>query len=155
MNPAPHHSRSRATPPANASALSVTATSADNFAASSSATSANARRLECELLAPTGVKASSWAEIARACAEDVGLELTVHHSTTSSRSPVEPTLTLHLPVEFAASQHPAWCLACRIACFCPTLRVSVLVRSEGMFRSPPTTSANTAGDEAATHRASA
>jgi hypothetical protein len=42
-------------------------------------------------------------------------------------------LTLHLPAELAVSQHPVWCLACRLACFCPDARVSVLVRGEASF----------------------
>lgn len=39
----------------------------------------------------------------------------------------EPVLTLHLPAELAATQPQVWCLACRLACFCPDARVSVLV----------------------------
>ncbi len=72
------------------------------------------------------------AEIAGECARDVGLPL-----VTDARTPRHfegtPSLVLHAPVDVAAEQHPVWCLACRLACFCPDARVSVMVHSETGF----------------------
>jgi hypothetical protein len=45
----------------------------------------------------------------------------------------EPVLTLHLPAQLAATHHAIWCLACRLACFCPSVRINVLVRCEKSF----------------------
>lgn len=70
------------------------------------------------------------ADIAQACARDLGVPLVMQTSvarTEKTHPHPAPGLTLHLPVEFAASQHQVWCLACRLACFCTTARVSVLV----------------------------
>ena len=86
----------------------------------------------CEILAPRAALASALAEIAAACAKDVGqaIELKTLRIGPAAK---EPLLTLHLPAEVAASQHRVWCLACRLACFCPDARVSVLVRGENAF----------------------
>lgn len=45
-------------------------------------------------------------------------------------------LVLRLPVELAASQHPVWCLVCRLACFCPAARLSMLILGEEAFAPP-------------------
>lgn len=86
----------------------------------------------CEIFAPHAAEAAALAEVATACAQDVGQPLTVK-TLQIGRSAKEPVLTLHLPAELAVSQHPVWCLACRLACFCPDARVSVLVRGEASF----------------------
>jgi hypothetical protein len=72
-------------------------------------------------------------QIARACARDVGQPLTVK-SIRSTAVGVETIITLHLPAELAATQHPVWCLACRLACFCPQARISVLVEAKVVFK---------------------
>ncbi len=45
----------------------------------------------------------------------------------------ETSILLHLPVEVASDQNPAWCLVCRLACLIPTARVSVLIHGEDTF----------------------
>jgi hypothetical protein len=82
----------------------------------------------CEIFAADAVRAAALAEIAAALGRDVGQPL-LARTVVGRRPPpaAAPTLTLHLPAEFAASQHEVWCLACRLACFCPQARVSVLV----------------------------
>lgn len=88
-----------------------------------------AASLRCEIHAPTSLLAD-LAHIARFCAKDASQAIcTVSRETLRG----EPAITLHLPVEAAATQHPVWCLACRLACFCPNARVSVLVRAETAF----------------------
>ena len=85
----------------------------------------------CEISAPRSSQAAVLAEIAGLCARDTGQRLIVKTlaigAAAKGRDAV-PVLTLHLPAELAASQHPIWCLACRLACFCPDARVSVLVQ---------------------------
>jgi hypothetical protein len=77
-------------------------------------------------------EARALAQIVATCATDVGI--VVETRARAPRKHVGPALvTLHLPAEFAANQHPAWCLACRLACFCADARVSVLVHSELTF----------------------
>lgn len=99
-----------------------------------SATSDSTRALSilCEIHAPRSAQAAALAEIATVCARDVGQPLTVR-ALTIGKASAEPVLTLHLPVELAVEQHRVWCLACRLACFCPTARVSVLVSGESAF----------------------
>jgi hypothetical protein len=97
-------------------------------------------RVACAISANRLQLASEFARIVRACAQDLGQKISVRTSviTTRGRRRAEPVLTLHLPAELAAAQHPVWCLACRLACFCPTARVSVFVHGENAFRAAPT-----------------
>lgn len=92
----------------------------------------------CEIVTARAAHAAVLAEVAAACARDVGQPLTVKTLRFGRRapSPAQPTLTLHLPAELAASQHQIWCLACRLACFCPSARVSVLVLGADAFEAP-------------------
>ncbi len=88
----------------------------------------------CEILAPLAAEAAALGAIAAACARDTGQPLTLKPVPVDA--PVRaPILTLHLPAELAASQHEVWCLACRLACFCPQARVSVLVLGANSFGS--------------------
>lgn len=88
----------------------------------------------CEIHAQRASEAGALAEIAADLARDIGQPLAVKTLAIGRQSGHrEPVLTLHLPIELAASQHPIWCLACRLACFCPSARVSVLVRGEAAF----------------------
>jgi hypothetical protein len=93
----------------------------------------------CEILAAPKDRAATLAEIATACARDVGQPLTVKTSASpsptprSTRTAPESVLTLHLPAALAATQNQVWCLACRLACFCPGARVSVLIQGESAF----------------------
>jgi hypothetical protein len=83
----------------------------------------------CEIHAPRAAQAAALAEIAAALGRDVGQPLAVKTLTIGRRREhTEPSLTLHLPAELASTQHQIWCLACRLACFCPSARVSVLVQ---------------------------
>ncbi|WP_438480017.1 hypothetical protein [Oleiharenicola lentus] len=93
------------------------------------------RLLVCEIHAPAAEPLPALEQIAEACARDVGQPLTVK-SRHSSAVGKEPLITLHLPAELAASQHQVWCLACRLACFCPHARVSVLVSAASAFTPP-------------------
>lgn len=86
----------------------------------------------CEIIAPRVTLARAMAEIAAACAKDVGQPIKLK-SRRGRNAAHEPMLTLHLSAEVAASQHRVWCLACRLACFCPDARISVLVHGEGAF----------------------
>lgn len=90
----------------------------------------------CEIHAPRSSQAAALAEIATVCARDVGQPL-ISRTLAIGADCVEPSLTLHLPVELAEAQHRVWCLACRLACFCPSARVSVLVRGEATFAPAP------------------
>jgi hypothetical protein len=101
----------------------------------SSRTSATAALL-CEIHAPRTSLAASLADIAVICARDVGQTLAVKFFIVEApvrKEASPPSLTLHLPVELAAGQHPVWCLACRLACFLPDARVSVLIQGEHAF----------------------
>ena len=91
--------------------------------------------LVCEIISPAPAPAAALAEIAVTCADDVGLPLAVRTLHVGRPVASEPTLTLHLPLSLASSQHQVWCLACRLACFCPDARVSVLVLGDAAFRS--------------------
>ena len=87
--------------------------------------------LLCEIHAPSPTVAD-LARIVCFCAQEIGQSIDV---LTREISRGEPVITLHLSAEQAASQHPVWCFACRLACFCPNARVSVLVRAESGFLS--------------------
>ena len=90
----------------------------------------SSRRLVCEILAPDTATGSDLAHIATTCARETGVAVVTRVLPARGRG---QTLTLHLPAELAASQHPVWCLACRLACFCPGARVSVLILGEEAF----------------------
>lgn len=90
--------------------------------------------LVCEIQAPDTATGSDLAHIAETCARETGVAVATRVLPVGGR---QQTLTLRLPAELAASQHPVWCLACRLACFCPTARVSVLILGESAFVPPP------------------
>ncbi|MEJ1972888.1 MAG: hypothetical protein WDM96_10645 [Lacunisphaera sp.] len=86
--------------------------------------------LPCVIVGADEPTVRTLAGIAKACARDLGVSLVLQTAVERMRtrkSASDPVLTLHLPVELAASQHQVWCLACRLACFCPAARISVLV----------------------------
>ena len=87
--------------------------------------------ITCEILAPRTAQATALAEVAAVCANDVGQAIEPKICCTGSGT--APVITLLLPAAIAASQHQIWCLACRLACFCPDARVSVLVHGEASF----------------------
>ena len=100
----------------------------------------------CEIIAPRASHAAVLAEIALACARDLGQALEPRAlrigRRAASRRYGEPgdtdsVLTLRLPVALASSQHKIWCLACRLACFLPSCRVAVLVEAADTFAPSP------------------
>src|ERR1700712_5108955 len=88
----------------------------------------------CEILASRAALVTALTAISPAGPADVGQAIRIRAPKRSS-AVRESVIILHLPAAVAASQHPAWCLACRLACFCPDTRVSVLVRGEAAFDS--------------------
>jgi|GEM_PF-806543 len=89
----------------------------------------------CEISTTHAAEAGILAEIAKTCARELAqpiLVKTVPHSSGTERNK-DPLITLQLPVEMAATQHEIWCLACRLACFCPSARVSVFVSASDLF----------------------
>lgn len=97
----------------------------------------SANPIVCEIISPVSACAAAFAEIAVICARDLGQPLSVRTLHVGRGAPAQPTLTLHLPAALAASQHQIWCLACRLACFCPDARVSVLVLGRDAFAAAP------------------
>lgn len=89
--------------------------------------------LVCEIVAPAASSAAALAEVAVACAQELGQPLAVRSLHIGDTAFRQPLLTLHLPAALAASQHRIWCLACRLACFCPEARVSILVLGRNAF----------------------
>lgn len=87
-------------------------------------------RVTCEIRCAHPALAQALGQIAMACANDTGQPVDLRLLPLSTGKPV---VTLSLPVELAAAQHPVWCLACRLACFCPEARVSVLILGEKSF----------------------
>jgi hypothetical protein len=89
----------------------------------------------CEIHARHAAQASALAEIALACGREVALPL---HPRRVAISPQphrhEDLLVLQLPAHLATAQHRVWCLACRLACFLPQARISVLVAAASQFR---------------------
>lgn len=88
-------------------------------------TSAPFPPLLCEILVGRRANARNLGAIAATCAKDLNLPL---RTRWVASAPAVAAITLHLPADLAATQHPVWCLACRLACFCPQARVSVLVQ---------------------------
>jgi hypothetical protein len=98
--------------------------------------------IRCEISARRPAQVGTLAEIARICADDLGQTLTIESGPAIR--PDAPTLvTLHLPAALASSQHEVWCLACRLACFCPDARISVMVSASHLF-APATSTARSA-----------
>lgn len=95
----------------------------------------------CEIDAISSL-ARDYEAIVRTCAGDVAQAVRIRRlpGATSART----AITLRLPASMAASQHPIWCLACRLACFCPRARVSVLVSGTDFGRRPRVAAAQAA-----------
>lgn len=96
--------------------------------------SSESAQVVCEILAPDAVVATDLGHIVGVCARETGQPLSMQVLLCATG---ESTLTLRLPVELAATQHQVWCLACRLACFCPETRVGVLILGEAAFRPEP------------------
>ena len=94
------------------------------------------RTIVCDIYARTAEPISVLEQIAQTCARDIGQPLVIK-SSHSTAAGAEPVVTLHLPAELATSQHQVWCLVCRLACFCPNARISVLVSATAAFVSRP------------------
>ncbi len=94
--------------------------------------------LHCEILARRPAQAGTLAEILQICATDLGQTITLESHAERSLSS-GPVVTLHLPAEVASSQNQVWCLACRLACFCPEARISVLISARDLFSPVSTT----------------
>lgn len=97
--------------------------------------------LRCEIRASKRL-APILASIVQTCAGDLGLLIVVERALAGNAA--IPAITLTLPVERMIEPDQTWCLACRVACFCPDARVSVLVTGV------PEASARAARDTAAT-----
>lgn len=91
--------------------------------------------ITCEISAADRPMAGALAHIARTCAQDLRQPLRILQRCGSAPA-ATPVVTLHLPAALAASQNQIWCLACRLACFCPDARVSVLVSAASEFARP-------------------
>jgi len=102
----------------------------------------------CDIIAPRASHAAVLAEIAATCARDLGQTLQPRTLRIGRRARArarerrtddeeECVLILRLPAALAGSQHPVWCLACRLACFLPSARVSVLVEAADHFVPSP------------------
>lgn len=97
-------------------------------------------RLRCEIRA-TRQLGPILTKIAKTCAADVGQPLEL--VTLPNPSAAAPSITLVVPAELVLEPHQAWCLACRLACFCADVRVSVLVTgvAEAVAEQPHATAA--------------
>jgi len=94
--------------------------------------------LSCEIYAPSKAKAEELSRILNRCAKETSQSVILRsHRIPRNERRSTPTITLNLPVEAASTQHLAWCLTCRLTCFCPDVRVSVLVLGSDAFRSEP------------------
>ncbi len=101
--------------------------------------------IECEIRARHAAHAAVLAEIAVTCARDLGQSLRPRTlrigksdlNANPAAAEDEAVLTLRLPAALAGSQHQIWCLACRLACFLPSARVSVLIEATEAFRPSP------------------
>ena len=89
----------------------------------------------CEITCSSAAHTDGFAQIIQMCADEVGQPVSIE-SILVGDSPslsVTPTVTLYLPVKLVATQDQIWCLACRLACFCPSARVSLLVLATDAF----------------------
>ena len=91
--------------------------------------------LTCEIHAPSETKGQTLARIVESCANELAQPVLVKQRRIprNQRGSIPTHISLELPADIAASQHEAWCLSCRIACFCPDARVSVLVLGTAAF----------------------
>jgi hypothetical protein len=88
--------------------------------------------IRCEIRASRRSTAGDLSAIVHVCAEDLKIRVETQKTVGGVRAK-NSILTLHVPVELADQQSQVWCLACRLACFCPNSRVSVLIHSEQAF----------------------
>ena len=93
--------------------------------------------LTCEIHTPSESKGRALAQIVESCANELAQPVLVKQQRIprNQRGSVATHIVLELPADIASSQHEAWCLSCRLACFCPDVRVSVLVLGADAFRS--------------------
>ena len=78
--------------------------------------------------ARTELEAGDLRRILHYCAVDSGAAITVRDHVRSGLS--VPEFNLSVTPDELVERHQVWCLACRLACFCPQARVSVLIQND-------------------------
>lgn len=91
--------------------------------------------LLCEIHAPSLRQEDALRQIVETCARDAALQVVTdtHRIPRNRRGSISTHITLQMTADIAACQHEAWCMVCRLACFCPQARVSVLVLGGNAF----------------------
>ncbi|OAM87789.1 hypothetical protein AW736_20660 [Termitidicoccus mucosus] len=92
--------------------------------------------ITCEIQSSEGYHDADIENIAISCARDLQLPVVMEKAPSLRQAPRQSLITLHVSAALAINEHRLWCLACRLACFCPDVRVSVLVHSETGFAQP-------------------
>lgn len=88
--------------------------------------------MECEIIAHSWGAGLELQRIARHCGMDLGTSFDCK-VRVDRNSGVPAHLTLKMDVAEIAESSTCHCLACRIACFCPKARVSVLISADRHF----------------------
>ena len=81
--------------------------------------------MNCLIESPTMTLSKQLERIVWQCALDA--KLTLKTNAVVQISSKETFITIQLSVEEAMRDSPSWCLACRLACFCPYSRVSIII----------------------------
>ncbi len=74
------------------------------------------------------------ARIVWQCALDSRVALDIKPAINMRLKEDELFLTLRLSPEEALKESASWCLACRLTCFCPNARVSILISASKCFQ---------------------
>jgi hypothetical protein len=70
--------------------------------------------------------------IAMQCAMDVRVKV---ETKTTVRSKIQSNfITLQINVDEALGDSQSWCLACRLSCFCPAARISIIISAQSLFQ---------------------
>jgi len=88
--------------------------------------------MKCQIATASSAHGAELKRIAQQCAVDLGRALDCEVSLAAEQS-AEPSLTLHMGADEAVAGDAGYCLACRLACFCPKARVSILISAVDAF----------------------
>ena len=88
--------------------------------------------MKCLIESPDYDIAKQLESIALQCAIDAKTPM---ETKITVRSKIQSSfITLQINVDEALGDSQSWCLACRLGCFCPAARVSIIISAQPLFQ---------------------
>jgi hypothetical protein len=92
----------------------------------------NSNAMKCLIESSDYNIAKQLENIALQCAMEAKTQI---ETKVTVRSKIQSNfITLQINVDEALGDSQSWCLACRLSCFCPAARVSIIISAQPLFQ---------------------